>query len=218
MRQQLLIAGFTAVGFAAGFATHTMTIEGPKVPPPPTPGAEFIRTAEGAATATEKPRQAPTYSEKERERLRDDIEKMRPQIDSFRKRMEEIAAEYDEGMRAMLNAEQRERFEARLRRNAERAAAGDRRAAASMTLSDEQIFQAQQGQLWSVLWNVAVNYRLERLVQDFSLTPDQQVKAKLLLEARREKFLALVDSTTPPTITLSRLAPQADKLAVPQPK
>jgi len=34
-----------------------------------------------------------------------------------------------------------------------------------------------------------------------------------LYRQRRDKFIALVDATTPPTITLSQLATQAQKIA-----
>jgi hypothetical protein len=48
---------------------------------------------------------------------------------------------------------------------------------------------------------------------DLGLSAEQQEKVRGLLQQRRDKFLALVDSSPPPSITLSQLAAQASKLA-----
>lgn len=211
MSQRLLIALLTALGFAAGFTARMLTERGPAVPPAPAPGTEFVRSSAPAPTES-KERRAPTYSDKERAKFVADIEKIRPQIDHYRKRVDEIAAEFEQDVAPILNPEQRAKFDAQLKRNAERRAHGEKEAAETTTLSDEQIFQLQQRPLWNALWNVAINWRLERLVKDFKLDEAQQAKVRELLQKRREKFLALVDTTPPPSITLSQLAPQAEKL------
>jgi hypothetical protein len=216
MKQRLLIALLTAIGFAAGFGARMMTESGPTVPPPPAPGSEFVRPGTGVVAADAKERRSPSYSEKDRAKLLADIQNYRRQIDEYRNRIDDIAADFEHELVPVLNAEQRAKLETMQKHSAERRAKGEKAAAETVTLSDEQIFQLQQRPLWNALWNVAINWRLDRLNRDFKLDDAQQAKIRALLQKRREKFLNLVDSTPPPSITLSQLAPQAEKLGAPQ--
>jgi hypothetical protein len=59
---------------------------------------------------------------------------------------------------------------------------------------------------------VAPTMKHDSLVKDLKLDAEQQTKARELLKQRREKFLAIVDSTPPPSILLSRLAPAVQRL------
>jgi hypothetical protein len=217
MNQRLLIAFLTALGFAAGFGARMLTESGPAVPPPPAPGTEFVRSS-NPVPAESKERRAPTYNEKDREKLVADIQKLRPQIEQYRTRIEEIANEFDRELVPILTPEQRQKFAALQKKDADNRAKREKQAAEASTLSDEQIFQLQQRPLWNALWNVAISWRLERLMRDFKFDAQQEAKVRELLARRREKFLALVDSTPPPSITLSQLAPQTEKLTPAQPK
>jgi hypothetical protein len=60
---------------------------------------------------------------------------------------------------------------------------------------------------------IAPTMKQDSLIKDLKLTDAQQLKTRELLRDRREKFLAIVDSTPPPSIMLSRLAPAAQRLA-----
>lgn len=213
MKQRLLIALLTAIGFAAGFGARMMTEAGPSVPPPPAPGAEFVRSSRPETAAENKERKSPMYSESDRKKFRDQIEEMRPKIESYRKRIEEISSEFETEFQTILTTDQKEKFVARAKRDAERRVQGEKKTAETTVLSDEQIFQLQQRPLWNVLWNVAINGRLERLIKDYKLEETQQQKVRQMLLARRDKFLALVDSVPPPSITYSELAVQAEKLS-----
>lgn len=217
MKQRFVIPVLTALGFAAGFVARVLTESNRAVVPPPPAalGTEFVRTNMPPSAADSKERKAPTFNEKDRAKLVEDIQKLRPQIDAYRVRMDEIAAEFERDLAAILTPEQREKYAAQQKRFAERRARGEREAAETTVLSDEQIFQLQQRPLWNALWNIAIKGRLDRLNHDLKFDPAQQAKARELLLQRREKFLALVDSTPPPSITLSQLATQAEKLAAP---
>lgn len=160
-------------------------------------------------------RKAPTYTEKDRAKLLADIEKIRPQVDEYRTRIDEIAAEFEDAMRPILRPDQLEKYESQLKRYTERRLRGEREVAETALLTDKQIFDLQQRPLWNALWNVAINWRLERMTKELTLDEEQQNRCRELLRQRREKFLALVDSTPPPSITLSQLAPQANKLGAP---
>jgi transcription initiation factor TFIIIB Brf1 subunit/transcription initiation factor TFIIB len=85
-------------------------------------------------------------------------------------------------------------------------------------LTDDEIDQLRQRSLSGVLWMVAPTMKHDSLVKELKLDAEQQTKARELLKQRREKFLAIVDSTPPPSILLSRLAPAVQRLATPQPK
>jgi hypothetical protein len=56
--------------------------------------------------------------------------------------------------------------------------------------------------------------RFDQLKKELKLAPDQEAKVRELLTERRAKFLALIDDTPPPTITLSQIALAAEKIAV----
>jgi hypothetical protein len=216
MKQRLIIALLTVLVFGAGFAARTLTETAPGVPPPPAmPGSEFVRaptpTANGETPAEKR---TPGISEKERARLFADIEKVRPQIEAYHKRLDEISAEFDRDFATLLNPDQRAKFDAQQKKNADNRAKREAKEAADTgPLSDQQIEQLRRQPLWNALYSVAVAWRLDRLTHDFKLDADQQAKVRDLLHARREKFLALIDSSPPPSITYSELARRAERLA-----
>lgn len=215
MNQRVLIALLTALGFAAGFGARILTETEPVVPPPAVPGSEFVRSQNAATAATEgKTEKHPSgVTDKDRAKFLADIQKVRPQIDAYRKRMDEIAADFDRDFVALLTAEQKPIFDSQQKKYAEsRAKHEAKEAAETGPLSDQQIEQLRRQPLWNALWAIAVTWKLERYTHDYKLADDQQAKVRELLRARREKFLALVDSTPPPSITYSELASRAQKL------
>jgi hypothetical protein len=214
--QRLLIAALTVVVFAAGFMARMWTERDRPVPPPPVSLGEEFKTPRGPQTAESKAKDRSSKDAVNRSRLIADIEKVRPQIEAYRKRIDEIDGEFDRDFMAILSAEQRERYLARQKRMAEGRAKRDAREAADTSpLSDEQILRLQQFPLFDVLWKVAITARLERLTRDMKLDEAQVAKSRALLITRRDKFLLLVDNAPPPTITLSELARQTRKLAEP---
>ncbi|MBI5767491.1 MAG: hypothetical protein HZA93_06825 [Verrucomicrobia bacterium] len=216
MNQRLAIALIAASCFGAGFAARWWTEnDGPAVPPPPAVlGSEFASTAAaGKAEPKSKNRGSSSHPEPNRHRLAAEIQRLRPQIDAYRARIDELDREFDRALVALLSPEQREKFDARLKRIAERRAKDEaREAAENALLTDEQLFQLQQRPLWNVLWSVSIDSRYERLNKDLKFTEEQTRKVKELYRQRREKFIALVDTVPPPTITLSTLAAQAQKI------
>lgn len=227
MKQRLLIALFTALVFGAGFAARMWTEGDAAVPPPPAAiGSEFVRGAAppaGDGKAGQKPPASPARNDHDqavnRAKLVSDIEKLRPQIDAYRTRLDEMDAEFERGLVALLTPEQCERYTARQKRNADGRAKRDAREAADPSpLSDEQIRHLQEMPLWNALYSVAISWRYDRLNKDMKFDDAQQEKVRELMRVRRDKFLALVDSTPPPSITLSQLATQTQKLAAPPAK
>ncbi len=213
MKQRLLIALLTAFGFAAGFGARRLTETGCKVPPPPAPGSEFVRTGAAPTTTDADKKAASGLSDKDRAKFATEIEKVRPQIDAYHKRMDEIGADFDRDFVALLTPEQRQLWDAQQKKYAEnRAKREAREAAETGPLTDQQVEQLRRQPLWNALWAIAVTWRLERYTHDYNLTDAQQAKTRELLQGRREKVLALIDSTQPPSITYSELASRAHKL------
>lgn len=213
MKQRLLIALLTVIGFAAGFGARMLTESGCKVPPPPAPGTEFVRTNATPAPTDTTGEKKPVFTEKDREKFVAEIEKVRPQIEAYHKRLDEIYEEFDRDFSTLLTPEQKAIFEAQQKRNAEnRAKRAAKEAAETGPLTDTQIEQLRRQPLWNALWAIAVTWRLDRITHDYKLTPDQVAKVHELLERRRQHFLELVDSTPPPSITYSELASRTQKL------
>lgn len=217
MKQRLVIALLAALSFGAGFAARMWTEDdGPAVPPPPAAlGSEFA-TAPGApapAAAKNVRRPSSGKDQHDRDHLAAQIQRLRPQIDAYRARINELDGEFDRQLVALLTPEQREKFDVRQKRIAERRAKDEARDAADTgLLTDEQLFQLQQRPLWNVLWSVCVSARFDRLNKDLKFSEAQQPKVRDLYLQRREKFIALLDSVPPPTITLSQLATQSQKI------
>lgn len=223
--QRLLIAVLTVLVFCAGFLARVWTENSRPVPPPPVAlGSEFNRPAParpaepkvgGQRTATPVREHDPAIN---RATLISDIEKARPQIEAYRKRLDALDAEFDRELLAILTPEQREKYIARQKRYAERRTSREAREAADASpLSDEQILRLQQIPLFNVLWTATITSRLDRLDRDLKLDAAQRAKSRELLVSRRDKFLALVDAAPPPTITLSLLASRVPKLGEPPP-
>lgn len=213
MIQRLVIALLAVIAFAAGYGVRTWTERTRALPSPPAPGIEFARapaTAPGGAAKSAPPRPGSP----DRAKLIADIEKVRPQIVAYQKRIDEIATEFDRDLLKILTPSQRVLFEARQKRSAEWRANRDAETSGAGPLTDQQIEQLRQQPLWNALYSVAINWRLERMVHDYKLEPAQQPEVLRLLQARREKFLALVDTTPPPSITLSNLASRTQQLRV----
>jgi hypothetical protein len=213
MKPRLLITGLTVTVFGAGYAAGLWTERTRPVPPPPAPlMGEF--SAKHASAPGKTPTPASTRSPLNRAQLAAEIERLRPQIDGYRQRLEALDVEFDRELIAHLTPEQAITYTAAQKRRADRSAKGAAQAAAKHDpLTDDEIEQLRQRSLFGVLWMIAPTMKQDSLIKDLKLTDAQQLKTRELLRDRREKFLAIVDSTPPPSIMLSRLAPAAQRLA-----
>lgn len=211
MMQRLLIAVLTVAVFGAGFAAHLWTERARALPPPPAAiGSEFLQ---GSGV---KPAARPPI---DRAAILAEIEKLRPQIDAYRARVEAMDAEADQAFVAILNPEQRRIYDAKRADAQKRHAEDEAKAAAAPPrppLSDEEIAKLRQRPFESAFWKICFTDRLERSVRDYKLDAKQQEQARAILAARRDKFVALVDSTPPPTFKLTSLAASVQRLVDPR--
>jgi hypothetical protein len=206
MRDRLLAVLLTLVVFAAGFIGGLLAER--HRPFPKAPGAfmgEF-----GARPGTPG-KGAPVN----RAQLIEQIEKLKPDMEAFRTRINEIYAEFDKDIASVLTPEQQAIYEKNFRshrgQNTDIDSPGDDR-----PLSDEQIEKLMQRPYRTLAFFVVIPMTLERMSSQLKLDDAQRGKVKDLLRVRREKFIELVDSAPPPSFMLSRLAPLAQRLVEPQ--
>jgi hypothetical protein len=175
---------------------------------PPAPAAlakEYARTERG--TGDKK-----GDHQLDRAKLLAEIQKLRPQIDAYSTQADEINAEFDREFALLLTPAQREKFVLNQKKKADRDA---KRMADRSPLSDEEIQRAKDRPLTSIYWNVVVIPHLDWMTKEYTLDPAQQNQVRTLLALRRNKFVALLDSTPHPSIRLSRLAPLIERVATP---
>ena len=222
MKERLLIIFFTALVFGAGFGAHMWIANDITVPPPPgSIGSEFAHgpgtpATTSAATDSKNP-QSGARSEREapldRAKLMTEIQRYSSQIKAYQTRLDELDAEFDRGLLPLLADAQRVSYASLQKRAADHRARGEAAIAAETApLSDQQIFRLQQRPLFGVLSSVSISMRFDQLKKELKLTSDQETKVRTLLVTRRNNFLALIDATPPPSITLSRLALHAEKI------
>jgi hypothetical protein len=152
-------------------------------------------------------------TEAERERFAAEIEKTRPKIETYRKRVGEIYWGFDHDFGELLDPQQRAKWDAHLKKGADsRAERQARETSQPGPLTDQQIEQLRREPLWNALGLIAVQWRMQKLTEEYHLTPDQQAKTLELLESRRQQFLQLLDSSEPPSLSYSELASRAQKI------
>lgn len=213
MKQRLLVALLTVLVFAAGFAARMWTESDRPVPPPPS--GPWLELTGAPSEKKAPPQSAPKpYN---RAQLVAEIEKLRPQIDAFRARIDAIDAEYEQDFVKILNPEQRRVYDAKLADWQKRKAEHESKAAAQPPppLSDEEIAKLRQRPFEYIYWKVSPVMKLEQVTRDYKLDTAQQARERELLAARRDKVIALLDTTPPPTIRMFSLAPMVERLADP---
>ena len=210
MKSRVLIALLTIAVFGAGYFGRVL-VERYRcpVPPPPTLLGEMSTAKKTKATAS--PDHLPDVA-----KLAAEIERLRPEIEAFRARMEQIDDETDQAVVALFRPEQLQLWEKMLNRRVEYREKEEAGITGDHQLTPSQIASLRQRPLYKLLAVVIVPQKLDWLVDDLELDDKQKEKAREILLKRREHFLALVDSSPPPSLTLSRLEPMAQRLGEPK--
>lgn len=203
MTQRVFVALLTVLVFGAGYTARVFTASRQIVPPAPVALAQEYTRADPSGTGKK------SDSQLDRAKLLAEIQTLRPQIEAYSAQVSEINAAHDHEVAQILNPAQREKFLANQKKRAERDA---KRLADRSPLSDEEIQRAKDRPLTSIYWNVVVTPHLEWMVKEYSLDAQQQTDLRALLTLRRNKFIALLDSTPHPSIRLSRLAPLVERV------
>lgn len=206
MNQRVFVALLTVGVFIAGYFARVWTEPRQSVPPAPAALAqEFSRPA---VSATDKKNER----QLDRAKLVAEIQKLRPQIESYSTQVQEVDSEFEREFLQILTPAQREKFVSSQKKWAERDA---KRAAKRELLTNEEIQREQERSMTYVYWKITVTPRLEMLTREYGLDANQQNATRALLVLRRNKFIALFDSTPHVSIRLSRLAPLIERVAAP---
>ncbi|HTZ22344.1 MAG TPA: hypothetical protein VMC06_15785 [Opitutaceae bacterium] len=221
MRTPLGLVALTVAGFGAGLGagywmSHTCT----PMPPPASVFSEFRDiTRAGPSLASTRP-------ELWRE-INAELEKLRPEMDAFRKKIQAIDGEFITRFETILQPEQRQKLaDLQKRRDPGREASKGREpgkepapaakpAAAPASEAPKSNPPAPRSERAPrviyesdglVSQMVFLPMTVERFTQQLGLDATQQAKLRELLLVRRTKFLELVDATPPPSLQLLRIA------------
>jgi hypothetical protein len=208
MKQRLAIAGLTIVVLGAGYLTGAYT-ERTRCKVPPAPPSLLGELSGRPTPAQPSTTVAPTPNPAA---LAAKIEELRPQIEEFRRKMDEIDEEMDRQIDGILRPEQKELFKDLVNRGVvareqEKALVG-----VAGPLTPEEIRELQQRPLQRLFSIIVIGMRVDWNTRQLKLDPEQTKQLESFLKARREKFIALVDKSPPPSLTLSKLAPLAQRL------
>jgi len=193
----------TALVFAAGYEAGRWRELNRPLPPPPGPlMAEFSEHRYGP--------QRPPPTQINRADFMAEVARLNPQIEQFRKQMDGIYDQFERELDPLLTPEQRLLHAPRLKRRAEFRSANEK-----WPLNDEQLLRIMQWANAGMFRVITLQMGLGDLDREVKLEPSQREPVLALLRLRRDRFLALIDRTPPPSLALIHLAPYAQRLAAP---
>jgi len=204
MKQRLIVALFTIVVFCAGYYAGVWSVQKSPMPPPPASvGAEFVRARQ---TETPTLRDRPIN----RADLIKQIDSLKPQLDDFHSRMTAIDAEFEQKFEELLTPQQHSIHE----EHSKKRQSGP--PISGPPLTNDEVSSLLYGQPeHTLLRDMVVGIRLDSLTQYYHLDDAQREKVRSLLKDRRDKVIALIDSSPAPSVSLLRLAPYVQRLANP---
>jgi hypothetical protein len=204
MRDRVLAALLTLAVFAAGFGSGLWAERHRPFPAPP--GAFLGEFG--------KPGAKPVKTPVNRAELLEQIDHLRPEMETFRTHMTEIYAQFDRDVEPILSPGQRDDYAKKFK--AHRGFGPPPEIVTDdKPLSDDEIEQLLQRPFRTLAFFVDIPMTLDRMATDLKLDDAQRDKVKDLLRVRREKFIELVDSAPPPSLMLSRLAPLVQRITAP---
>lgn len=207
MKKALLTILATACIFSAGVFAGIWIQRTQPVPAPPTGLLGEIREVPLSGTVA-----SAKIPNENLPQLKAEIERMKPDIEAFKQKLEPIKNEFRDQLDALLTPDQIEKRKAMSERGV--------LPSSSVSSDDAKNTHAHRSRdgLDSVFPIVIVPITLERLTAELELTPDQRTAVQALLMKRRAKFLELVDTSPPPSLKLSRIAPLVPQIAKPPAK
>lgn len=214
MKQKLLVFLLVLAVLAAGVLAGIWIERQRPVPPPP---AKLMAELVVPATKLQPARQARLLKLRpavNRAELTEAIATLKPRIEAYRKKVAVIDEDFETAMTRLLSPEQQAAY------TAARAKITDRQAQQARIdpappLDTDAILALQNRPAYSVVNMVVIDLKLDWLTRELNLAPAQVGEVRRLLQERREKFIALVDATPPPSLMLSDLATVAQRLAEP---
>ena len=206
MRDRALAILLTLAVFSAGLGAGLWAERHRPLPPPPGSlmGEFGDRPGQGRAQVR---REKPPINRAE---LSEQLARLKPEMEAFASRVNEIYQQFDREMEDVLKPEQRAVYAKKFRDHRGRSGVPD-----AGPLTDDQIDQLEQRPFRMLAYFVVIPMTLERMANELKLDEVQRGRVKDLLRVRREKFIELMDNSPPPSLALSRLAPVAQRLSMP---
>jgi hypothetical protein len=212
MKLRLLIAVLTVLVFAAGFGASVWTQYHCPLLAPPIMPLDEIRDSNFSV-------RVPLKDASSIAQINAEIERIKPQIDAFRQKLDALRREFHQKIDALLTPDQHKKFEEMYKRYEERRA---ERANSSLPAVESSPLRGSvlkvpffAEPIEGMTSAIVVPLTLDHLTTELQLDDRQKAAVHQLLLERRERFLELIDSTPPPSIGLSRLAPIINQLAAP---
>ncbi len=198
MRDNLRVILITVALFLSGLLVGIWTQKVRPIPPPPFgPMSEF-----GGQSISGFPgpppglppwiRNSPNEPPPSPEEIRKRMAVLEPQVEAFRKSVDAIEQQFRSSFEAILNSEQKQKFDVIKAR-----------------IANLPELLPGCGQIMGPVFVSMVIYRplLDRFTEDLGLVDQQQKQLKDLLIDRRNKLIALVDETPPPSFKLEKVLP-----------
>lgn len=218
MNQRATIALMTIVLLGAGYGAGWWTAQSRcKVPPPPPALLGELSPKSASAPAEAAAKKEPGVPPGS-EWMVGTIDKLRPQIEVFREKMDAIDREMDRRIEAILRPEQLPAFHDLVKGGQEYRAREEAENALPTKLTADEFREVQRRPLYRLLSIVVVPIRVHWNTKQLKLDPAQKEQLTEILKWRREKFFQLIDTSPPPSLELSTLAPMAQRLARPEKK
>jgi len=210
MKQRFFVAIVTALVFCAGYLAGLYTEQHRPLPGPPLQFlGEFNRPNGQPDTKSHKPvNRADVVAQ---------VKSLLPMLEDFQRQSQAIDAQFEQDLNPILTPDQRSVQSKELADEQKRHRNKTQRDENRPVTDDELTYLLREQPSRTISNYVVIPFVLDQQTKRYNLDPDQREKVRALLKVRRDRFLGLVDSSPPPSVVLSRLAPLMTRLAQPLP-
>ena len=192
MKDTTRIAFTTLIIFGAGLGIGIWTQRIQPVPPPPMPPLGEMRKFGGPPDDKRGGRFGPTKT-KDMEAA---MEKLRPQMQAFEDKLQQLDADF------------RQKFEATLTPEQKKILAEKGPPATSTPPNPGQTPDRMMRPMGGMAFFTIITPAATHFSKELQLTPEQEANLLALLKERRQQFLDYVDANPPPSLELGRMAPR----------
>jgi hypothetical protein len=207
MKQRFLVAIVTALVFCAGYFAGSYTERHRPLPEPPVQFLGEFAPAKDPAGTPPPPAVKPISRPVDRAQILAQLKSLLPQLQVFEQKSEEIDAQFEHDLDLTLTPAQQTKHAAEMATESRRRHDHLVRDESRPVTDDYLTYLIREQPSRTISNYVVIPLPLDMQTKRYELDPDQREKVRTLLHQRRDRFLTLVDSSPPPSVVLSRLAP-----------